>query len=107
MAGQNGYVNKKIAKEVFDRFLIEKFFIEKANFDWDYREFNDHISLRSYKGLDKEIIVPEEIDGKSVRILYKNAIIQSDIEKIVIPKTVYVDGNSYPNVRSECVIERV
>lgn len=103
MGGYHGYVNQEIAKEIFDEYLIRRFFYEKANFDWNYREFKDHISLREYKGVEKTVIVPKEIDGKPVRILYKNAIPQKDILRIMIPSTVTYERNA---VSDESIIER-
>lgn len=48
--GINAYGNKDILKDILDEYLIEKFFYVKANFDWDYREFSDHVSLLKYRG---------------------------------------------------------
>lgn len=104
MSGQHGYVNQQIAKEIFDEYLIKRFFLNKATFDWNYREFKNHISLREYKGLDKQIKVPAEIDGKPVLMVYQNAILQADIERIEIPASVVCSPKAYPNVSENCVI---
>ena len=105
LSGQNGYGSREITKEIFDEYLVRRFFLNKANFDWDYREFRDHISLREYKGLDTKISVPKEIDGKPVRMLYENAIMQKNIEQIAIPRTVSFSKNSFPNVQANCDIK--
>lgn len=107
MTGVNGYVNRKIAKEIFDEYLIEKFFYEKAVFDWNYREFSDHISLREYCGLDSTIHVPSEINGKKVRLIYENAFHGNAIKKVMIPSSVYIHSGAFKNVTSKYEVVRI
>lgn len=107
MAGYNGYENQAVAKEVFDKYLISNFFVDKATFDWNYREFSDHISLRKYCGFDKEIVVPKQIDGKAVRLVYANAISNTNIERVLIPESVAMLDNSISKAASKCVVVRI
>lgn len=102
--GYSGYVNKEIAKEIFDEYLIRRFFLRRANFDWNYREFSDHISLVEYCGLDTEIAVPQNIEGKPVRLLYDTAIKQNNIRKVFIPSSVYWDRKLFQSINSTCKI---
>lgn len=107
MAGYNGYFDKETAKEVFDKYLITNFYYDRANFDWDYREFNDHISLRKYCGSDKEVVIPREIDGTPVRLVYAGAINDEKIEKIVVPETVVVNGRAIVKAAPNCVVVKI
>jgi len=107
MTGANGYVNREIAKEIFDEYLIKRFFYEKATFDWNYREFSDHISLREYCGLDSTIHVPSEINGKKVRLIYENAFRGNAIKKVVVPSSVIVHAGAFRNVTSKYEIIRI
>lgn len=104
--GMNAYVNKEIAKEIFDDYFINRFFYVKANYDWNYREFSDHVSLLQYAGDEKDIVVPQKIEGKEVRIVYADAFKNvTDIEKITIPKTIFF--NEYQLKNRNIILNRV
>ena len=102
--GMNGYANKDIAKEIFDTYLIERFFYDKAIFDWNYREFVDHISLRKYCGMDEEVTVPREIDGKPVWILYDDAVTDNRVRKLIVPRSVRVYPRAYSKIAKTCTV---
>ena len=84
--GFNAYISKDIAKEIFDEYLIKRFFYNKANFDWNYREFSDHISLTKYAGISEKVIVPIEIEGKKISMLYDDALSGKNVKELIIPK---------------------
>lgn len=86
--GINAYGNKEIVKEILDKYLVESFFYLKANFDWNYREFSDHVSLLKYCGGKETVEVPDQIDGKETRIVYADAFDFANVKKIVISKKV-------------------
>lgn len=102
MAGYNGYVNKTLAKEIFDKYLIESFYYDKAVFDWNYREFNDHISLRQYYGNSKVVHIPSQIDGKPVSIVYAGAINNIQISEIHVPRSVNMNPNACTKTAKDC-----
>lgn len=93
VVGFNAYVNKNIAKEILDEYMIEKFFVNKANLEWDYREFSDHVSLLKYAGGKNDIIVPDNINEKEVRIVYSNAFDFPNVSSITISKKIYFDSS--------------
>ena len=86
--GNHSYVNKERAKEILDEYMIRRFFYRKAVYDWNYREFSDHISLEHYYGDNKVVNIPVEVEGKKVTILYDNAFENTKVEKVICPKSV-------------------
>ena len=92
--GNNIYLNRDVAKEIFDEYLITRFFYIRATFDWNYREFADHVSLLKYCGLEDEVEVPRTIQGKRVLMLYNEAFRDSDAKTVRIPGSVRVDIES-------------
>lgn len=56
--------------------------------DFEYTSGDSGISISKYTGKDKNIVIPEIIDGKNVYKIEKSAFAGSDIEYVVIPKTV-------------------
>ena len=95
--GVNAYCNKEIAKSILDEYMIEKFFYNKAVYEWDYREFNNHISLRRYCGDDEMVTIPTNINGKTVRIVYSDAFIGCKIKQINVPPRVHFDSKLVNN----------
>ena len=90
-AGFDVYGDTDTAKEIFDEYLIRKFYYSRACFDGDYREFNDHVSLVKYGGLDRTVVVPEAIGGKPVQMLYASAFSSCELASVVIPESVHCD----------------
>ena len=88
--GIHPFLNRKFAKEIYDECLVTCFYYDKANFDWNYREFASHISLAKYCGIDEIVDVPEYIDGKKVRFLYANALSEVHLNKTRIPKSIKI-----------------
>ena len=86
--GKNVYCDKLFAKEIFDEYLIRRFYYVRANFDWNYREFVDHVSLLKYGGLDEEIEVPANIAGKKVLMVYNDAFKGSAAKSVRVPASV-------------------
>jgi len=95
--GLHSYVNKQIAKEILDEYMIRRFFYRKAVYDWNYREFSNHISLERYCGDDKVVNVPAEIEGKKVTILYDNAFNNAKVKKVICPKSVNMNAGLLRN----------
>ena len=92
--GINAYGNKQITKEILDKYLIESFFYVKANMEWDYREFSDHVSLLKYQGTKRIVDVPEQINGKETRIVYANAFDFSYTRKIIVSRKTFFDASA-------------
>lgn len=59
-------------------------------FDWE--ETEDGIRLTAYLGKESTVIIPEEIDGKPVRVLGSHAFYENgmDIERIITPTSLRV-----------------
>jgi len=60
---------------------------DARGFLW-YERKDDHISIRGYVGEPREIVLPEELDGKSVTEIGEHAFTScSTLERVVFPKT--------------------
>ena len=104
MSGQNGYGNRETVKEIFDKYLVESFFYERATFEWDYREFSNHVSLRKWCGLSEIIYIPAHIDGKPVRFVYENSINDARVKEIHVPASVIMNPKACTRVAEDCKI---
>lgn len=80
----------------------EKFW---GNFAYTVTEENT-VSISYYKGEDKEITIPEEIDGMQVCEIAGKAFVQNHwVEKITIPKTITYISTSNPFIAADMLRE--
>ena len=64
------------------------------NSDYNYALNNDStISIRKYKGTDKDVVIPSTINGNPVTSIYNGAFASSSVTSVVIPNTVTSIGN--------------
>ena len=64
------------------------------NSDYNYALNNDStISIRKYKGTDKDVVIPSTINGNPVTSIYDGAFASSSVTSVVIPNTVKSIGN--------------
>ena len=100
--GINPLKNKELAKEILDEALINQFFYERANNDYDFREFAKSISIVKYYGDDEIVEIPETILEKPVLVIYDNAFINPKIKEIRIPKTVKLRQEDFSKCAPGC-----
>lgn len=56
--------------------------------EFDYVEQQDGtIAISGYHGQEEQVVIPEQIDGKSVTSIYANTFNQSNFSSLVIPRT--------------------
>lgn len=71
-----------------DRFLVKKFFRERANKDWNFNEYFEEVRLTKYAGTDKDVVIPETINGKPVTVISRDTFRKnSKIVSVTIPAT--------------------
>lgn len=104
--GFNPYGDIETAKEIFDEYFIRRFYYLRACFDWDYREFNDHVSLVKYGGMESAVVVPEAIEGKPVQMLYANAFDSCDLSSVMIPESIHCDIAALRSRSPRCEFSR-
>lgn len=88
LLGLHPYGNRKKMREILDEYLIRRFYYERADWEWDYWEFKDSISIHRYGGLKKEVSIPEKLRGKRVETVHTKAFTGKDLTKIVVPDNV-------------------
>lgn len=98
--GINSYINKDIAKEIFDEYI----YLYKASFDWDYRENAHYVLLMKYQGIKNIVKVPDEIGGKPVKMVLMSAFDDANVKKVILPKNVQM--NTTKLTEKKIVIER-
>lgn len=87
--------------EFMDSFL-KIYYIEKANMDYNFNEFHDHIVITKYAGFSKNVNVPSKINGKPVTAIGKGAFANNSfVKSVALPKTVkHVKNNAFANCPS-------
>lgn len=103
--GLHPYRDIETFKEILDRYLVKSFYYPRANWDWDYWEFRNTVSLHKYEGFNDTVVVPEMVDGKKVTIVHDFAFSGKRLKKIVIPnKRIAVSEKVFDNCGT-CEIE--
>jgi len=105
-AGKHFFKSPELTKEILDDWLITRFFYKRANYDFDYREFVDHISILKYHGTADVVYVPSQILDKPVRIVYDNAFCSSHIKVILVPLSISLRQTTFKKCAPNCKIIR-
>lgn len=83
--GVHPYGSKERLKEILDEYLIRRFYYERADWEWDYWEFKNSVSIHKYDGLKKVVRIPEKLRGKPVTTIHAYAFTGKKLEKIIVP----------------------
>ncbi|MBQ7107326.1 MAG: leucine-rich repeat domain-containing protein [Clostridia bacterium] len=59
-----------------------------SDFKYTLNEDKKHICINRYIGDDKDVVIPDEIDGYPVKMIMFAAFLKTDIESVTIPNTV-------------------
>ena len=103
--GDHLYGGKKKMKEILDEYLIKKFYYECADWEWNYWEFKNSVTICKYAGLKKMIRVPEKLRGKPVTAIRARAFEGKTIEKIIIPECVkLISPEAFTGCGKDCDI---
>lgn len=73
--------------EYFANKYKKQMYVSKENSDWLISDYEDGVSINKYLGNDKDVVIPEKLDGKTVLRLDFNFIEQPD-------DYIYNDGDS-------------
>ena len=106
LCGINPYHDIDTAKEIFDVYLKEKFFVLNQNSDFIFREFSDHVSIIKYKGLSTVCEIPETLQGKSVWRIYGGAFSGSQIRAVKLKKTIATEADTFKGIKGNVIIDR-
>lgn len=76
-------------EEFLERYLVKRFYRERANWDYNFREYFDHIEITKYAGDESKVVVPEMINGKPVTVIGEKAFARkSNVKEYVLPDTI-------------------
>ena len=105
LLGMHPYGGKDKMREILDEYLIKKFYYERADWDWDYWEFKNSISIHRYNGLKKDVVIPRTLRGKRVTAIHSRAFEGQSLNKIVVPDTVSsIAPNAFAGCGTDCKI---
>ena len=94
MNGYPLYNDKTTIRGILDEYLLSRFYYDRVNWNWNYREYHDHVEIVKYGGKSKKVTVPVKLRGKSVLKIEANAFVGKDVNEITVPKNVTITGNS-------------
>ena len=101
--GQHPFGGRKVFKEILDEYLIKRFYLQRSNWEWDYWEFKNTVSIHKYEGLSKVIFLPKRINGKRVTIVHDYTFSGKNLEKIVVPHGwMAIQEKAFENCGSSC-----
>ncbi|MCT4634371.1 MAG: leucine-rich repeat protein [Firmicutes bacterium] len=84
---QNGLSMRAVSKELSDDELVET-----SSDDFKWYSDSEGVTINSYEGTDDVVIVPKEIDGKSVIRIGNNAFSSKECTEIYLPETIIEIG---------------
>lgn len=78
-----------LTESFLNKYLVKKFYRERANLEWNFNEYFNRVELTKYAGFDQNVVVPEEINGKPVRALREGAFTNNkEVVSVTIPDSV-------------------
>ena len=108
MSGGHIFINKEITKDLLDNWLLKPFFYNRANWNWNFREYYDHIEITKYAGLDTSVKIPETMNGKPVTVIKNWAFSNGKIKEILLPKAIRkIEDQAFSKAGDNCKIIEV
>lgn len=105
MNGIPCYIDKATLKKVLDNVLIKRFYYDRSNWLWDYREFGDHIEIVRYAGTATHVAVPNSLRGKPVTKIEATAFLHRDVEGIDLPSSLkMINFDYFEELPRDCLI---
>lgn len=72
-------------EEILDDYLLTMYYNIGANWEWDYKEYSDHVVLTGYGWNKRRVVVPETLCGKPVTAIGPACFTGTKIQEIIIP----------------------
>ncbi len=88
-------------EQILDDYLITMFFNLGANDEWDFKEYHNHIILTKYAGNNENVVVPEQINGKTVTHIENGCFTSNSIKTITIPGCVKSWSNAISTAKGD------
>lgn len=77
--------------QIINQYVLQKQSKKGVTENFDFAEFEKHIKITKYYGDEKKVVIPDSINNKPVvTIGIRSFLNQSEIEEVVLPKTVKV-----------------
>ena len=90
--GYAPYIDKSTLEGILDEHLLRRFYYDRVNWNWDYREYHDHIEIVKYGGRSRKVTVPVKLRGKPVLKIEAAAFAGRDLDEITVPGVVTITG---------------
>lgn len=108
LSGGHVFINREFTKTVMDNWLLTKFYFNRASWNWNFREYSDHIEITKYAGLYKTVSLPANMNGKPVTAIRNGAFEGKKLQKLTIPSCVKtIEEDALTGVGDSCEIIRL
>lgn len=61
---------------------------DKISANWDYSIYNDEVTITKYKGIDAEVVIPSEIEGKPVTKIESSIFEDKAVTRVEMPDSI-------------------
>ena len=86
-----GPILGNMTEEILDDMLLKEFYKRGATMNFDYREYADHIIIKKYAGISKNVKIPSKINGKTVTQILPSAFKkQEGLRRVELPSSIQV-----------------
>ena len=105
MNGYPLYIDRNTLKDILDVYLIERFYYDRVNWKWNYREYNDHVEIVKYGGTARTVKIPSILAEKPVTKIESTAFSGRDMKKIIAFDTAKITGKGeFVGISSDCKV---
>lgn len=103
--GKHTFVNAEITKKLLDDWILKQFSYRRASWNWNFREYSDHIEITKYDGLYTSVTVPDKMNGKPVTVIKNGAFSNGKMIRISLPSSIVkIEENAFTNAGKSCSI---
>ena len=89
MNGFPCYIDKETLKSILDEYLLRRFYYDRANWNWNYQEYHDHIVITRYAGRSERVAIPAVLRSKPVTAVADNAFAGKKISALTVAKSTF------------------
>lgn len=103
--GKHTFINAEITKKLLDDWILRQFSYRRASWNWNFREYSDHIEITKYDGIYTSVTVPDKMNGKPVTVIKNGAFSNGKMIIISLPSSIVkIEKNAFTNAGKACQI---
>ncbi len=67
-----------------------------SSFEYEIVDYDGYVSILQFKGLEKDVVIPKEIEGLPVKVISDSAFMGTEVESVRLSDTVErIDGSCF------------